>query len=179
METIQIHDKYFVPFINRDKIERYVAFLANQIAQDLDPNEVPIFIGILNGSFMFADDFVRKPLFTDYQENCCAMNPYLSPDLTMYACCDAGSHFNTTHFFNLGNLSTYTVEDLLLKSENHQLYNCIRSMGITGIASFAGFKAREIVTYRKCELCKKMFDSPQMLKDLTAAAMNGLLSWNR
>jgi len=60
METIQIHDKQFVPFINRDKIERYVAFLANQIAQDLDPNEVPIFIGILNGSFMFAADFVRK-----------------------------------------------------------------------------------------------------------------------
>jgi len=60
METIQIHDKHFVPFINRDKIERYVEFLANQVAQDLDPNEVPIFIGILNGSFMFAADFVRK-----------------------------------------------------------------------------------------------------------------------
>ena len=60
METIQIHDKHFVPFINRDKIDRYVEFLANQIAQDLDPNEVPIFIGILNGSFMFAADFVRK-----------------------------------------------------------------------------------------------------------------------
>lgn len=60
METIQIHDKQFVPFINRDKIDRYVEFLANQIAQDLDPNEVPIFIGILNGSFMFAADFVRK-----------------------------------------------------------------------------------------------------------------------
>lgn len=60
MDTIQIHDKHFVPFINRDKIERYVEFLANQIAQDLDPDEVPIFIGILNGSFMFAADFVRK-----------------------------------------------------------------------------------------------------------------------
>jgi len=60
METIQIHDKHFVPFINSDKIERYVEFLANQVAQDLDPNEVPIFIGILNGSFMFAADFVRK-----------------------------------------------------------------------------------------------------------------------
>lgn len=60
METIQIHDKQFVPFINSDKIDRYVEFLANQIAADLDPNEVPIFIGILNGSFMFAADFVRK-----------------------------------------------------------------------------------------------------------------------
>lgn len=60
MESIQIHDKHFVPFINSDKIERYVEFLANQIAQDLDPEEVPIFIGILNGSFMFAADFMRK-----------------------------------------------------------------------------------------------------------------------
>lgn len=60
METIQIHDKHFIPFIGRDKIERYVEFLANQISEDLDPNEVPIFIGILNGSFMFAADFVRK-----------------------------------------------------------------------------------------------------------------------
>jgi len=60
MDTIQIHDKHFVPFISRDKIERYVEFLAKQVAQDLDPDEVPIFIGILNGSFMFAADFVRK-----------------------------------------------------------------------------------------------------------------------
>ena len=60
METIQIHDKHFVPFIGHDKIERYVEFLANQVAEDLGPKEVPIFIGILNGSFMFAADFVRK-----------------------------------------------------------------------------------------------------------------------
>jgi len=60
MESIQIHDKQFVPFINRDKISRYVEFLANQIAEDIGPDEVPIFIGILNGSFMFAADFVRN-----------------------------------------------------------------------------------------------------------------------
>ncbi len=65
METIQIHDKQFVPFIDSDKIERYVEFLANQIANDLEPDEVPIFIGILNGSFMFAADFVRK-----YKHDC-------------------------------------------------------------------------------------------------------------
>ena len=60
METIQIHDKHFVPFIGQEKIERYIEFLANQIAEDLGPKEVPIFIGILNGSFIFAADFVRK-----------------------------------------------------------------------------------------------------------------------
>jgi len=60
MESIQIHDKHFVPFINRDKISRYIEFMANQIAEDIGPDEVPIFIGILNGSFMFAADFVRN-----------------------------------------------------------------------------------------------------------------------
>ncbi len=60
MESIQIHDKHFVPFIAKDKINRYVEFLANQIAEDIGSDEVPIFIGILNGSFMFAADFVRN-----------------------------------------------------------------------------------------------------------------------
>ena len=60
MASIQIHDKHFVPFIDRDRINKYVEFLADQIAQEIGPDEVPIFIGILNGSFMFAADFVRK-----------------------------------------------------------------------------------------------------------------------
>jgi len=60
MESIQIHDKHFVPFISRERIDRYVEFLADQIAGDLDEGEVPIFIGILNGSFMFAADFMKK-----------------------------------------------------------------------------------------------------------------------
>ena len=60
MDSIKIHDKYFVPFIDRERLNRYVEFLAQQIATDMEPDEVPIFIGILNGSFMFAADFVRK-----------------------------------------------------------------------------------------------------------------------
>lgn len=57
-----------------------------------------------------ADSFGRKKIFTDYQENCCTMNPYLGPDLNMYACCDAGSHFTTTNFFLLGNLANNTID---------------------------------------------------------------------
>lgn len=60
MDSIQLHDKRFVPFISKEKIDRYVQFLTEQIADDMDPDEVPIFIGILNGSFIFAADFVRK-----------------------------------------------------------------------------------------------------------------------
>jgi MoaA/NifB/PqqE/SkfB family radical SAM enzyme len=126
-----------------------------------------------------ADSFGRKMIFTDYQENCCAMNPYLAPDLNMYACCDAGSHFTTTNFFLLGNLKNHSIDQLFTKSETHPLYKCIRSMGISTIASFAGIKAREIVTYRKCELCKRLFDSPETLKILKDAAGVELPKWVR
>ena len=125
-----------------------------------------------------ANLFQREKIFTDYQANCCSMNPYLAPDLTMYACCDAGSHFNTTDFFLLGNLKNHSIDQLYTRSENHNLYNCIRSMGISNIASFVGFKTREIITYRKCELCKKLFDSPETLKFLQQA-VHQLQQWTR
>lgn len=60
MDSIQLHDKHFVPFIDRERINKYVEFLAEQVASDMSTDEVPIFIGILNGSFMFAADFVRS-----------------------------------------------------------------------------------------------------------------------
>jgi len=126
-----------------------------------------------------ADTFERRKIFTDYQENRCAMNPFLAPDLTMYACCDAGSHFTTTDFFKLGSLTDSSVEQLFLESETHTLYNCIRTMGLTNIASFYGMKAREIVTYRKCELCKKLFDSPETLSVLKKSTVSELRRWVR
>ncbi len=126
-----------------------------------------------------AETFARNDLFTDFQANRCAMNPYLSPDLDMFACCDAGSKFTRTNFFYLGNLATHSVSELFEKSETHPLYNHIRTMGITAIASFAGFKAREIVKYRKCELCKLLFDSPESLAKLSKAAEGELTRWTR
>ncbi|MDH3349344.1 MAG: radical SAM protein [Desulfobulbaceae bacterium] len=126
-----------------------------------------------------ANSFGREEIFTDYQENQCPMNPYLAPDLNMYACCDAGSHFKGTNFFLLGNLKDHSVEQLFTKSETEPLYNCIRTMGITNIASFAGFKAREIVSYRKCELCKKLFDTPETLKHLRNKVTGELQKWTR
>lgn len=123
-----------------------------------------------------AESFERKAIFTDYQENRCSMNPYLAPDLTMYACCDAGSHFTATNFFRLGNLQQYSVEQLFAMSENRPLYNCIRAAGITALASYAGCKARDIVTYRKCELCEKLFNAPKTLGYLEKAVHDGLLN---
>lgn len=126
-----------------------------------------------------AGSIGRSDIFTDYQANCCPMNPYLAPDLKMYACCDAGSHFTATNFFLLGDLKTHPVNHLFTKNETTPLFNCIRSMGITQIASYIGFKSRDIVTYRKCELCREIFNSPERLKFLEQAALSDLPKWTR
>jgi len=64
MNIVKLHDKYFIPFINSKQIASAVKKMANQIEEDLK-GEQPIFIGILNGSFMFIADFVRQ-----YKSNC-------------------------------------------------------------------------------------------------------------
>ncbi len=126
-----------------------------------------------------AKSFERTPLRTDYQANRCPMNPYIAPTLDMYACCDAGSHFTKTNFFHLGNLQDTPARELFKKSETHVLYNHIRTLGITAIASFAGFRARDIIGYRKCELCELLFNSPNTLEMLQKEAASGLQSWHR
>lgn len=165
------------------KIDYFISFVTDFSKHDLEAeqflrdNELRFFPEpvIYDGR---AESFGRSEIFTDYQKNCCAMNPYLAPDLTMYACCDAGSHFSTTDFFKVGSLRDSSVENLFSKSETNWLYNCIRYMGITDIASFMGFSSRQIVTLRKCELCKKMFNSPDNLKSLKAAGEK-LQRWTR
>ncbi|MCK5515318.1 MAG: radical SAM protein [Desulfobulbaceae bacterium] len=126
-----------------------------------------------------AGSFDRIPIRTDYQANNCPMNPYLAPTLDMYACCDAGSHFTDTGFFHLGNLKESSIDQLFTRSETNPLYNHIRNMGISAIASFSGFRARDIVGYRKCELCEKLFNSPEMLSRLEQEADSGLNGWHR
>jgi hypothetical protein len=125
-----------------------------------------------------AESFKRRNILTDYQANCCDMNPYLSPELDMYACCDAGSSFLETNFFYLGNLNDNTPEQIFAKNETDRLYNLIRTMGLTNIASFAGMKAREIITYSKCDLCRKMFNCPDTLTQLRNE-VSQLAAWSR
>jgi hypothetical protein len=125
-----------------------------------------------------AESFKRRNILTDYQANCCDMNPYLSPELDMYACCDAGSSFLETNFFYLGNLNDNTPEQIFAKNETDRLYNLTRTLGLTNIASFAGMKAREIITYSKCDLCRKMFNCPDTLTQLRNE-VSQLAAWSR
>ncbi len=56
--TIQVHDKSFEVFISKEKIHERIAELAEQISKDYAGLN-PLFIGILNGSFIFASDLFR------------------------------------------------------------------------------------------------------------------------
>ncbi|NJX14808.1 adenylate kinase [Tamlana crocina] len=56
---IKLHDKYFKPFISAQQIDEALQRMANDIAKDVG-DEIPVFVGILNGSFMLTSDFVKK-----------------------------------------------------------------------------------------------------------------------
>ena len=59
IQMIKLHDLYFKPFISSEQIDAAVTQMVDEIARDLG-DEVPVFVGIMNGSFMFVSDFVKK-----------------------------------------------------------------------------------------------------------------------
>ena len=59
MSTIQVHDKQFVPYLTAQAIQQRVTELSQQISADYAHSK-PLFIAILNGSFMFAADLFRR-----------------------------------------------------------------------------------------------------------------------
>src|SRR5580658_8006041 len=56
---ITIHDKVFTPFITKEAIKQRVATIAQEINTEY-AGKNPLFIGILNGSFIFAADLFRE-----------------------------------------------------------------------------------------------------------------------
>ena len=57
--SIRVHDKTFVPFIAKETISQKVKELAEQISKDYEGKK-PVFIAILNGSFIFAADLFKQ-----------------------------------------------------------------------------------------------------------------------
>ena len=58
MDSIQIKDKQFTVSIKEQDIQKEVIRVANEINRDLaDKN--PLFLSVLNGSFMFTDDLLK------------------------------------------------------------------------------------------------------------------------
>jgi hypoxanthine phosphoribosyltransferase len=59
METIQVKDKLFVPFLREEEIQKEIRRVASEINRDYEGKE-PLFLCILNGSFMFASDLLKN-----------------------------------------------------------------------------------------------------------------------
>ncbi len=59
MSVIRVHDKHFEPYITASEIAKRI----KEVAQKLNTDYVgkkPLFIAILNGSFMFASDLFKE-----------------------------------------------------------------------------------------------------------------------
>lgn len=59
MQRVTLKDKTFVPYISSDKISGSVYQMAQKINSDL-VNDMPLFLVVLNGSFMFAADLLKE-----------------------------------------------------------------------------------------------------------------------
>lgn len=58
-QQIIIKDRTFAPFISEQKIATAVRELAERINKELE-DEMPVFLAVLNGSFMFAADLLKE-----------------------------------------------------------------------------------------------------------------------
>ena len=59
-QIVQLHDKRFKVMIPAARIDEVVAEVAARINRDYADRETPIFFGVLNGSFMFFSDLIKK-----------------------------------------------------------------------------------------------------------------------
>lgn len=59
MSSVKVHNKEFVPYINAIQIEAEVERIADEINRDYR-GEMPLFVVILNGAFVFAADLFKR-----------------------------------------------------------------------------------------------------------------------
>ncbi len=59
MPAITVNDKKFKPYISAEEIQKRIESLAIQINTDYEGKR-PLFLAILNGSFMFASDLFKE-----------------------------------------------------------------------------------------------------------------------
>lgn len=59
MATITVHDKNFEPYLSAEEINSRIKFIAHQLNTDYSDKQ-PLFIAILNGSFIFAADLFKE-----------------------------------------------------------------------------------------------------------------------
>ncbi|MFZ1529716.1 MAG: hypoxanthine phosphoribosyltransferase [Ferruginibacter sp.] len=59
MTSIKVHDKTFQPFLSVQQIDEQIKRLGLELSRDY-AGKRPLFIAILNGSFMFASDLFKE-----------------------------------------------------------------------------------------------------------------------
>lgn len=59
-KTVKLHDKTFRVMIPAEKIDQAVTAVAERINNDYADKDTPLFVGVLNGSFMFLSDLIKK-----------------------------------------------------------------------------------------------------------------------
>lgn len=59
MSIIRVHDKQFEPYLTANEIKSRIKVLAQQLDKDY-AGKKPLFIAILNGSFIFAADLFKE-----------------------------------------------------------------------------------------------------------------------
>lgn len=59
MATIKIKDLSFKPFINEEELQKVIKIVAQKINQEYK-GKSPLFLGVLNGSFMFMGDLMKS-----------------------------------------------------------------------------------------------------------------------
>jgi hypoxanthine phosphoribosyltransferase len=80
MKTINLHNKTFEIFIPETEISAIVHAMANQINNSGIKN--PLFIAVLNGSFLFAADIMRKINITNCEISFIKLSSYLGTEST-------------------------------------------------------------------------------------------------
>ena len=59
MRKVRLHGKEFELFISEAEISRSIKKIAEDISKDLQGKSRPLFISVLNGSFMFTADLMK------------------------------------------------------------------------------------------------------------------------
>jgi len=80
MKTVKLHNKEFEIFIPETEISEIVYSMANQINNSGIKN--PLFIAVLNGSFLFAADIMRKINIPNCKISFIKLSTYLGTEST-------------------------------------------------------------------------------------------------
>ncbi|MDR3133152.1 MAG: hypoxanthine phosphoribosyltransferase [Prevotellaceae bacterium] len=60
MKRVKLHDKEFEIAIRHDQIQTAIGVVAQKIREDMKNEPIPIFLSVLNGSFMFTSDLLKQ-----------------------------------------------------------------------------------------------------------------------